>query len=55
MEKDKWEVYKLTDPKQQVGLPYYLKWAVAKNGNFQWAYPTKKQAQQAIKNETTTK
>lgn len=48
METDKWEVYKLTNPKDQVGLPNYLKWAVAKNGGFQWAYPTKKRAKEVV-------
>lgn len=38
------EIYKLTSPKEQVGLPYYLKWAVSVDGNFIWAYPTKKEA-----------
>lgn len=46
-----WEHYKLTNPREQVGLPNNLKWAVAKNGNFQDAYSTEREAKDVCRKE----
>jgi hypothetical protein len=39
-----YKIYKVARPFEMLGLPSHLKWAVSKNGNFEEAFRTKRNA-----------
>jgi len=43
-EKGRYEVYRVARPTEMLGLPSHLKWAVSKDGAFEEAFRTKKEA-----------